>query len=205
MGINWGWTMYHLSRQFKELADKKFKEMERVTVSGLSGIFWADSRDLTFSERSWQTSSSACAQFLFDSLAEEESNYVHRIRVPAFLSEDLLKTHLDSRHRDGATTADILRMFCYSDPGYRSVYGSKPVFPSTAEVETFVSDYLADTAVPGATVTVDPSSFANIGFGTPVTVTVSIPFNEVSWLPPPRFYQDIVLSGQSVMLAERPQ
>ena len=76
---------------------------------------------------------------------------------------------------------------------------------TVAEVETFVSDYLDDTAVPGATVTVDPGSFANIGFGTPVTVTVSIPFNEVSWLPPPRFYQDVILSGQCVMRAERPQ
>jgi len=77
---------------------------------------------------------------------------------------------------------------------------------STAtEVETIVSDYLAGSSIPGATVAVSPSSFNHVGFGDPVTVTVSVPYGQVSWLPTPWFLGTTNLKAESVMRGERPE
>jgi Flp pilus assembly protein TadG len=76
---------------------------------------------------------------------------------------------------------------------------------TVAEVETAVGDYLRNTSVPGATVTVSPDSLAHIGFGDPVTVTCTVPYAQVSWLPASRFLGGVTLTGQSVMRAERPE
>ena len=73
------------------------------------------------------------------------------------------------------------------------------------EVETVVADYLTNTSVSGATVTVAPGSLSGLGFGDPVTVTVSVPFDRVSWVPAPWFLGGRTLSAQSVMRAERPE
>lgn len=72
------------------------------------------------------------------------------------------------------------------------------------EVEAQVADYLRDTSVSGATVSVVPNTFAHVGFGDPVTVTVSVPYSQVSWVPVPRFLGEKTLTGESVMRAERP-
>jgi Flp pilus assembly protein TadG len=71
------------------------------------------------------------------------------------------------------------------------------------DVETVVADYLTSASVPGATVTVAPGSLSGLGFGDPVTVTVSVPFNQVSWVSAPWFLGGKTLSAQSVMRAER--
>jgi Flp pilus assembly protein TadG len=71
------------------------------------------------------------------------------------------------------------------------------------DVETIVTDYLTNTSVSGATVTVAPGSLSGIGFGDPVSVTVSVPFDRVSWVPGPWFLGGKTLSAQSVMRAER--
>jgi Flp pilus assembly protein TadG len=76
---------------------------------------------------------------------------------------------------------------------------------TVSDVEAGVTDYLQNTSVSGATVTVDPDTFAHIGFGDPVTVTVSVPYAQVSWVPVPRFLGGSTLTGQSVMRAERPE
>lgn len=73
------------------------------------------------------------------------------------------------------------------------------------EAETVVADYLAGSSVSGATVTILPESLEHLGFGDPVTVTVSVPYNQVSWLPAPWFLQGTNLTAQSVMRAERPE
>ena len=74
-----------------------------------------------------------------------------------------------------------------------------------SEVETLVSDYLTGSSVSGATVSVSPASFHQVGFGDPVTVTVSVPYGQVSWLPTPRFLGETNLTAQSVMRGERPE
>ena len=76
---------------------------------------------------------------------------------------------------------------------------------TAAEVETIVSDYLTESSIAGATVSVSPGNFHQVGFGDPVTVTVSVPYGQVSWLPTPRFLGGTNLTAQSVMRGERPE
>ena len=76
---------------------------------------------------------------------------------------------------------------------------------TAAEVQTIVGDYLTGSSISGATVTVTPAQFDHVGFGTPVAVAVSVPFDEVSWLPAPWFLAGTNLSVQSTMRAERPE
>ena len=73
------------------------------------------------------------------------------------------------------------------------------------EVKSVVTDYLAGASVAGTTVTVDPSSLSDIGFGDPVTVSVSVPYSSVSWLPNPWFLTDKTLAAASTMRGERMQ
>ncbi|MCH8921802.1 MAG: pilus assembly protein [Planctomycetes bacterium] len=74
-----------------------------------------------------------------------------------------------------------------------------------ADIEASVASYLDSTTVTGATVTVEPSSLQTVGFGDEVTVTVSIPYDQVSWLPVSSFMQGKTLTGESMMRAERLQ
>jgi len=73
---------------------------------------------------------------------------------------------------------------------------------TTADVTTAVNNYLTSAAVQGATVTVDPSPPSSAGYGAPVTVTVSVSFNQVSWLPSPMFLGGQTLSAVTVMRRE---
>ena len=73
------------------------------------------------------------------------------------------------------------------------------------EVKTVVNDYLTGSSVSGATVTVSPSDLSSLGLGDPVTVKISVPFEDVSWLPSPWLLGGRTLSAQSVMRTERPE
>jgi Flp pilus assembly protein TadG len=69
------------------------------------------------------------------------------------------------------------------------------------DVVAAVDNYLANAGISGANV--DPGSAGSAGYGEPVAVTVTIPFNQVSWLPAPMFIGgDTVLSATSVMRRE---
>jgi Flp pilus assembly protein TadG len=76
---------------------------------------------------------------------------------------------------------------------------------TTAEVTAAVENYLASAAVTGATVTVTPNPPNTAGFGEPVTVAVSVPFGQVSWLPSPMFLSGKTLSATTVMRRETVQ
>lgn len=76
---------------------------------------------------------------------------------------------------------------------------------TTAEVQTVVNDYLASGSITGATVTVTPNPPTNAEFGDPVTVAVSIPFSEVSWLPSPMYLGGKTLIATTVMRRESVQ
>ena len=76
---------------------------------------------------------------------------------------------------------------------------------TATEVEDYVADYLTNTFVSGAAVTVAPGDLSDTGFGDPVTVTVSVPFDQVSWVPAPWFLGGKTLTAQSMMRAERPE
>ncbi len=72
------------------------------------------------------------------------------------------------------------------------------------EVETLVSDYLSAASVEGATVTIEPLDL-NLGFGDPVTVTVEVPFADVSWGGSAWFLGGSTLQASTVMHGERLQ
>ena len=73
------------------------------------------------------------------------------------------------------------------------------------EVEQTVADYLTNVSITGATVTVTPEDLSKAGFGDPVVVSVSVPFENVSWIPTPWLFGGVTLSGKSSMRAERPE
>jgi Flp pilus assembly protein TadG len=76
---------------------------------------------------------------------------------------------------------------------------------TTAEVTTVVNSYLTSGSISGATVTVTPNPPTNAEFGDPVTVTVSIPFSQVSWLPSPMYLGGKTLTATTVMRRESVQ
>lgn len=76
---------------------------------------------------------------------------------------------------------------------------------TATDVETRVVDYLAGGGISSASadhVTIDPADPASAGFGDPVTVTVSIPFNQVSWLGTPMYLNNRSLTATAVMRRE---
>jgi Flp pilus assembly protein TadG len=75
---------------------------------------------------------------------------------------------------------------------------------TTDEVETLVEDYMTSAQVSpdSATVTVSPNPPNNAAFGEAVTVTVAIPFSEVSWLPSPMYLGGRTLRATTVMRRE---
>jgi Flp pilus assembly protein TadG len=70
-----------------------------------------------------------------------------------------------------------------------------------SDVIAAVEEYTAGVAVAGVDVEVtpDPTSAAA---GTQITVTISVDFDEVSWLPAPWFLDNTTLSASSVMRKE---
>jgi Flp pilus assembly protein TadG len=71
-----------------------------------------------------------------------------------------------------------------------------------ATVNDRVQNYLTGSRINGATVHVDPDPPSSAGFGESVTVTVSIPFDNVSWLPTPIFIGGQTLTARAVMRRE---
>jgi len=73
---------------------------------------------------------------------------------------------------------------------------------TTSDVTTAVNNYLQSASIQGATVSVTPSPPSSAGYGAPVTVAVSVSFNQVSWLPSPMFLGGQTLSATTVMRRE---
>jgi Flp pilus assembly protein TadG len=76
---------------------------------------------------------------------------------------------------------------------------------TTSSVTSTVNSYLASGSISGATVTVTPNPPTNAQYGDPVTVTVSIPFDQVSWLPSPMYLGGKTLTATTVMRRESVQ
>jgi Flp pilus assembly protein TadG len=73
---------------------------------------------------------------------------------------------------------------------------------TAAEIETRVTDYLSASSVNGASATVSPSPLSAADLGDPVSVTVSVPFDSVSWLPSSMYFQGATLEATVVMRRE---
>lgn len=76
---------------------------------------------------------------------------------------------------------------------------------TSGEVNEAVDEYLESMSVTGATVSIDPSNPSSAGFGEPVTVTVSVPFDQVSWIPTPMFLGGRQMSARTIMRRESTQ
>lgn len=76
---------------------------------------------------------------------------------------------------------------------------------TTADVRAAVESYLSNGTISGATVTITPDPPNSAGYGQPVTVTVSVPFDQVSWLPSPMFLGGNTLEATTVMRRETVQ
>jgi len=76
---------------------------------------------------------------------------------------------------------------------------------TSVEVSALVNSYLASGSISGATVTVAPDPPTGAEFGDPVTVAVSIPFSQVSWLPSPMYLGGKTLTASTVMRRESVQ
>lgn len=73
---------------------------------------------------------------------------------------------------------------------------------TTASVVAQVNTYLSAASITGATVTPTPNPLTSAEYGDPVTVTVSIPFSQVSWLPSPMYLGGKTLTSATVMRRE---
>ena len=71
-----------------------------------------------------------------------------------------------------------------------------------ASVTSQVNTYLSNGTITGATVDVMPDPLTTAKYGDPVTVTVSIPFSQVSWLPSPMYLGGKTLTSSTVMRRE---
>ena len=77
---------------------------------------------------------------------------------------------------------------------------------TTTEVKNLVGDYLGATSVSsGYTVTVSPNITPALGLGDPITVSVSVPYSAVSWMPSAWWMGGATMSATSTMRVERPQ
>lgn len=75
---------------------------------------------------------------------------------------------------------------------------------SNGDVESLVDNYLnaASISAGSVQVTVDPPLPTAPGYNGPVSVTVSVPFDQVNWGPSPIFLQGATLSSTTVMRRE---
>ena len=74
---------------------------------------------------------------------------------------------------------------------------------STVEsVQAAVASYLEGSAVRNVRVEVSPQPLIVAQGGDPVTVTVTVPFESVSWLAPPKYFRDVGLSATVTMRRE---
>jgi len=78
---------------------------------------------------------------------------------------------------------------------------------TASSVTNQVTSYLANSSISGSnlTVTVDPSPPNSAAAGEAVTVTISIPFRQVSWLPTPMFIGSKQMTAATSMRRESVQ
>jgi Flp pilus assembly protein TadG len=80
----------------------------------------------------------------------------------------------------------------------------KAILPSTTAEETkaLVQQELANAAIHGAEVMISPASLAGAAAGTPVTVSISVPASQVSWIPNPAFTITQTITASTTMRRE---
>lgn len=75
----------------------------------------------------------------------------------------------------------------------------------SSDVTTAVNNYLSGMSISGASTDVTPADPGTTPGGTQVTVTVSISYSSVTWVPSPWFLKDATLAATTVMQRETTQ
>jgi len=73
---------------------------------------------------------------------------------------------------------------------------------TAANVTEAAEGLLTGASISGANISVTPNPPSSAVYGAPVTVAVSVSFNQVSWLPTPMFLGGRTLSATTVMRRE---
>ena len=73
---------------------------------------------------------------------------------------------------------------------------------SAEQIRTELTEYLALSSVPGATVVITPADLTTADIGDPVSVTCRVPYDTVGWLPASFYFQGIELEATVVMRRE---
>jgi Flp pilus assembly protein TadG len=75
---------------------------------------------------------------------------------------------------------------------------------TSSEVISTVREYLNSGSIDESDVaiTLEPPNLAETDTGDPITVRISVPFEDVSWLPSPWFLEDKTLTAHSTMRRE---
>jgi len=75
-----------------------------------------------------------------------------------------------------------------------------------SSVTTYINNYMSSASISATpTVGISPSLPTASGYAGPVTVTVSIPFSQVSWSPSPIFLNGSTLTASTTMQSEAMQ
>ena len=83
--------------------------------------------------------------------------------------------------------------------------GARAAIISGATADSVIdkaTSYASTCGFAGATATVDPADLSDATTEDPITVTVSVNFNDVSWLPAPWFLNNQTLAGSTSMRLE---
>ena len=73
---------------------------------------------------------------------------------------------------------------------------------TASEVTALMDQYCESAGIAGVDVTIDPADPGSAGSGEPVTVTASVLFDQVTWLPTPMFLGGDRRSASAVMRRE---
>jgi Flp pilus assembly protein TadG len=73
---------------------------------------------------------------------------------------------------------------------------------TSANVTTAANRYLSAAGISSATISATPDPPSSAGYASLVSVTISVPFNSVSWLPSPMYLGGKTLTSTSKMRRE---
>ena len=79
---------------------------------------------------------------------------------------------------------------------------------TAAEVKSSVVEFLEESSITSVTdddIDIEPADPSSAGFGDPVTVTVTVDFDDVSWMPSPMYLGGQEMSASTVMRRESVQ
>jgi Flp pilus assembly protein TadG len=73
---------------------------------------------------------------------------------------------------------------------------------TSADVTAEINTILSSGFISGATVTITPAEASTLKTGEALTVTIKVPFSQITWLPTPQFLSGKVVKTTCVMLRE---